>query len=95
MTLDLVRLEADLVHVEQIVALHLELQATDHAIHTEGQDVWVTVIGAQYEARAWRAAFAGRIRPSEMHAHGVRKQRVLAARVTIEVVDDPRMRGES
>ena len=92
MTLDLVRLEADLVHVEHIVALHLELQATDHAIHTEGQDVWVTVIGAQYEARAWRAAFDGRIRPSEIAA-GVRTQLVLADRVTVQVVDDGR--GES
>ena len=89
MTLDLVRLEADLVHVEHIVAHHLELQATDHAIHTHGQDVWVTVIGAQYEARAWRAAFAGRIRPSEI-AHGVRTQLVLADRVTVQVVEDGR-----
>jgi hypothetical protein len=92
MTLDLVRLEADLVHVEHIVALHLELQATDHAIHTHGQQVWVTVIGAQYEARAWRAAFAGRIRPSEI-ACGVRTQLVLADRVTVKVVEDGR--GES
>ena len=93
MTLDLVRLEADLVHVEHIVARHLELQATDHAIHTHGQQVWVTVIGAQYEARAWRAAFAGRIRPSEIDACGVRTQLVMADRVTIKIVDDGR--GES
>ena len=95
MTLDLGRLEADLVHVEQIVALHLELQATDHAIHTHGQQVWATVIGAGYEARAWRAAFAGRIRPSQIDARGVRRQLVLCDRLQVEVVDDPRMRGES
>lgn len=88
MTIDHVRLEADMVYVEDTVEKHLELQATDHAIHTKGQQVWVAVVGAGYEARAWRAAFDGRIRPSEV-AHGVRTQLVLADRVTVQVIDDP------
>lgn len=85
MTVDAGRLEADLVHVEQLVALHTELQATKHSVFTLDQQVWVRVEGAQYEARAWRAAIAGRILGSTIDRGGVRRQMVLGERVCVEL----------
>lgn len=93
MTLDAGRLEADLVYVEQLVAKHTELQATKHSVFTLGQQVWVRVEGAAYEARAWRAAIAGRILGSSIDSLGVRRQMVLGERVSVEVVEAGRTRG--
>lgn len=85
MTVDAGRLEADLVHLEQLVALHTELQATKHSVFTLEQQVWVRVEGAQYEARAWRAAIAGRILGSSIDHGGVRRQMILGERVCVEI----------
>ena len=93
MTVDAGRLEADLVYLEQLVALHTELRATRHSVFTLDQQVWVRVQGAAYEARAWRHAIGGRILGSSIDAGGVRRQMVLGERVCVEVVEAGRTRG--
>lgn len=95
MTVNAGRLEADLVYVEQLVAQHTELQATKHQVFTLDQAVWVRVEGAQYEARAWRAAINGRILGSSIDRFGVRRQMVLGERVSVEIVDDQHRRNLS
>lgn len=91
-TIEAGRLISDLAFVEHLVEKHLELQATKHRVSTRGQQVVVLVEGTSYEARAWRHALAGMIRPSTI-VRGVRHQLVLSDRVLVEVIDDPR-RGD-
>jgi hypothetical protein len=91
-TIEAGRLLADLTYVEHLVEKHLELQATRHRIATRGQQVVVVVEGTSYEARAWRHALAGVIRPSTI-IRGVRHQLVYSDRVMVEIIDGPR-RGE-
>lgn len=87
---DTAKLVADLAYVEERIAASTVLQATIHRVYSHGQQVSVEVEGAHWEARAWRAAFGGRIYPSHYDVHAVRHQLVVAARVEIEVVQHPR-----
>lgn len=81
------RLLADLTYVEHLIEQHTELQATKHHVYTAGQQVYVEVQGTHYEARAWRAAISGRIFPSHVDRHGVRRQLVVGTHVLVEVIE--------
>lgn len=83
------RVTANVRYVENLITAHLELQATGPSIHVYDGHVSVEVSGSQYEARAWRAAVEGRILPSHVDIHGVRRQVVLSKRVTVNVVEPP------
>lgn len=88
-TIDAGRLLADLTYVETQIAESTALQATRHHIFTDGQQVKVEVEGGHWEARAWRAVFHGRIMPSHVDRHGVRRQLVIAVGVEIQVIEHP------
>jgi len=64
----------DLSYVEGRIASSETLQHTHYTIHTSELGVGVEVEGAQWEARAWRAVFAGAIHPSYFDPHGTRHQ---------------------
>ena len=87
MTIDAARLVADLAYVEAAIASSTVLQATVHVVFTTDRGVSVEVQGAHWEARAWRAVFAGRIMPSSIGSDRVRRQLIIAHRVEIQVVD--------
>lgn len=84
------RLVQDLAYVEAHIASSAVLRATNYRVYTHGQQVSVEVEGAHWEARAWRAAFDGRILPSHFDSRHVRHQLVVAAHVEIEVLQHPR-----
>lgn len=92
MTVELDRVIADQAWVDNLILTHLELQATRHVVFTTGQQVSVEVEGAHYEARAWRHAIAGRIMPSHIDRHGVRRQLVVGAHCQVQIVEHPRSR---
>lgn len=87
--IDAEKLIQDLAYVENLIAGSVVLQATRHHVFTNDQGVAVEVEGAHWEARAWRAVFAGRIYPSHIDRHNVRRQLVIASRVRIEIVEHP------
>lgn len=89
------RVVTDLQWVEAIIARHTELQATRHtvAMQDDGR-VAVEVMGAHWEARAWRHAIDGRILPSHTDVHGVRRQVVVCLRVQVCVVEYPANFGD-
>ena len=89
-TIDLDRLHADQAWVDNLILTHIELQATRHVVFTTGQQVSVEVEGAHYEARAWRHAIDGRILPSHIDQHGVRRQLVIGAHCQVQIVEHPR-----
>ena len=91
-TVDLDRLLADQAWVDQLILTHLELQATRHVVFTTGQQVSIEVEGSHFEARAWRHAIEGRILPSCVDQHGVRRQLVVGAHCQVLVVEHPRGR---
>ena len=90
--IDLDRLHADQAWVDNLILTHIELQATRHVVFTTGQQVSVEVEGAHYEARAWRHAIEGRILPSHIDQHGVRRQLVIGAHCQVQIVEHPRAR---
>ena len=92
-TIDLARLHADQAWVDNLILTHLELQATRHVVFTTGQQVSVEVEGAHFEARAWRHAIGGRILPSHIDQHGVRRQLVVGAHCQVQIVEHPQKRG--
>jgi len=81
---------SDLAWVENLIAATPLLAAMRHVVAERDGIVSVEVQGAHYEARAWRHAINGRICPSHIDVHGVRRQLIIGARVQIQVVHDPR-----
>lgn len=79
----------DLVWLQQMLARHPELTSMRYQIAERDGQVIVEVSGAHYEARAWRAAINGRITPSHIDLHGVRRQLVLGTRIAVQVVQHP------
>jgi len=88
MTMD--EIISDLTWVENLIAATPILAAMRHVVAERDGVVAVEVQGAHYEARAWRHAIEGRIMPSHIDVHGVRRQLIIGARVQIQVVHDPR-----
>lgn len=80
--------------VEGLVAASVALQATQFDFYSLNGQVWIQVQGGHYEAHAWAHAVGGRMLPSSIKG-GVRRQMILGARVSVEVIDDPAKRGES
>lgn len=81
--------------VEHLVADNPILQTTKYDFYTLSGQLWIQVQGAHYELNAWHHVFGGRIFPSHIDKAGVRRQMVMGERVSVEVIDDPRKRGES
>ncbi|GAA3580620.1 hypothetical protein [Kribbella ginsengisoli] len=79
----------DLVWLQQMLARHPELASMHYQIAERDGLVSVEVSGANYEARAWRAAINGRITPSYIDQHGVRRQLVIGTRIAVQVVQYP------
>lgn len=88
-TIDASRLLADLTYVETMIAATPALQVMTHTVFTDGQQVKVEVQGGPREARAWRAAFNGRILPSQVDRFHVWRQLVICSQVEIQVVCVP------
>jgi hypothetical protein len=88
MTMD--EIVADLAWVENLIAATPLLAAMRYVVAERDGVVAVEVQGAHYEARAWRHAINGRICPSHIDVHGVRRQLIIGARVQVQVVHDPR-----
>jgi len=88
MTMD--EIISDLTWVENLIAATPLLAAMRHAVAERDGMVSVEVQGAHYEARAWRHAINGRICPSHIDVHGVRRQLVIGMRVQVQVIHDPR-----
>lgn len=78
---------ADLAYVENLIVSNTVLQGTRHRVALVDGKVSVEVQGSHWEARAWRNAIAGRIFPSHVDVHGVRRQLVVGARVGVQVVE--------
>lgn len=81
--------------VEQLVADTTALQATKYDFYTLSGVLWVQVQGGRWEAHAWQAATGGRVMSPAFDKHRVRRQMIIGQRVSVEVIDDPRKRGES
>jgi len=81
----------DLQWVQSLIFADPILSRMTHsiAVATNGL-VSVEVEGSHYEARAWRHAIDGRILPSHIDVHGVRRQLVIGLRVQVCVVEHPR-----
>ena len=84
---DLERLVTDLVWVERVIAAHPQLAKMDYTVIERDGTVTVEVYGSHFEARAWRAAINGRICPSHVDVHGVRRQLVVGWHVQVQVVE--------
>lgn len=89
------RLSAALAWVEDLVAEGALIRATKWESYTLDGTLWIRVAGAQHEAHAWHVAVGGRAFGSHIDSHGVRRQMIIGTRVCVEIVDDPRQRGES
>jgi hypothetical protein len=94
-TAEATRLSASLAWVEDLVAEGALIRATKWESYSLNGMLWIHVIGAQYEAHAWHVAVGGRAFGSHIDSRGVRRQMIIGTRVCVEVVDDPRERGES
>lgn len=79
--------------VNQLIANNPHLAAMAHTVSQHDGMVSVEVAGAHWEAREWRAAIQGRILPSHIDGHGVRRQVVIGSRVQVCVVEHPQKRG--
>lgn len=89
MTVATQSLIAELTWFEQLISVHPELTSSRFDVTTRAGQVVVEVEGSHYQARMWRAAVGGRIYPSHVDAHGVRRQLVLGRRIHVMVVDHP------
>jgi len=89
MTIERDQAATDLAWVELLITTHAVLSKMRHRVIEQAGVVSVEVEGAHYEARAWRSAINGRILPSHIDAHGVRRQVVIGTRVQVQVVEYP------
>lgn len=92
LTLEGTSYAADVAWVEELLAEHPNLRATNPEFHTRAGHLWVEVEGVQWTAHAWQVATQGRVMPSHVDRYRVRHQLVLG-RVCVEVIDDPKKRG--
>jgi len=84
------RLSDDLAFIERCVAESTKLQATRWESYTLNGQLWVQIKGGPFEAHAWAVAVEGRVFPSSIDSHGVRRWMIIGTRVCAEVIDDPR-----
>lgn len=84
------RLSEDLAFVERCVAASTQLQATKWESYTLNGQLWVQVKGGTFDAHAWAVAVEGRVFPSSIDSHHVRRWMIIGTRVCVEVIDDPR-----
>lgn len=96
MTAEVGRLSLDLAYVEQLVAASDKLQTISWESYTLNGQLWVQVKGGgPFEAHAWAVAVEGRVFPSSIDSHGVRRWMIIGTRVCVEVIDDPRKQASS
>lgn len=74
---------------ERLIALHAELATMSYVLAEVDGRLIVEVRGSYYEARAWRAALNGRILPSHIDVHRVRRQLVIGSWAQVQVVEYP------
>ncbi|MFF0269922.1 hypothetical protein [Kribbella sp. NPDC004536] len=86
---DMERLVADLVWVRSLIANSPQLAKMNYTLIERDGTITVEVRGSHFEARAWRAAINGRICPSHVDVHGVRRQLVVGWHVQVQVVEPP------
>jgi hypothetical protein len=85
---------ADVAWVEDKIAHSLLLQKTKYEFYTLDGKLWVQVQGGKWESHAWHVVIGGYAMPSNVSG-GVWRQMIIGARVHVEIIDDPRKRGES
>jgi hypothetical protein len=79
----------DCAWIQETISRNPVLANMQHKIVKDAGHLSVEVLGAHFEARAWRAAINGIIRPSWIDVRGVRHQLVIGKGVTVDVVDRP------
>jgi hypothetical protein len=80
----------DMAWVGGLIARHPKLSETAYQvmIRLDGH-VAIEVQGSWREAMLWRAAISGRIYPSHVDVHGIRRQLVIGRGVQVQVIEHP------
>lgn len=77
----------DRVTLERLIELHPDLANTPWRLATRSDGfLAIEVEGAHREAMLWRAAIFGRIYPSYIDRHGVRRQLVVGSGVQVQMI---------